>query len=119
MATELRAASALTSSYVAYTALNTGESNQLNLYITYVKGDETSLDIKVEVSPDQAAWFQLPTESADSGVITVTAATWKFTASVTTVIQIPCTFNHAKISVKATGGTPTGTLALSYEEDTV
>jgi hypothetical protein len=119
MATVLRAASALTGSYVAYDMLNTGESNQLNVYVTYVKGDETSCDLIVEVSPDLATWSRLPTESAEAGVVTVTPATWRFTASATTVLQIPCTFNHARISAKAVTGTPTGTLALSYEEDTV
>lgn len=119
MLTVHRAVTVLTGSYVAYDALNTGENNQLNLYVTYVKGDETSLDIKVEASPTQAAWYQLPTESAESGVITVTPAVWRLTASATTILQIPCVFNHARISVKAVGGTPTGTLALSSEEDNV
>lgn len=119
MATVLRTTSVLTGAYVTYNCLNTGENNQLNFYLTYTKGDEDSLDVKVEVSSDQASWYQLPMEEPSAGVITVTPALWRFNTPVSTVIQIPCTFNHARISVKGRNGTPTGTLGLAYEEDNV
>jgi hypothetical protein len=119
MASVLRAATALTSAYVAYTYKNSGESNQVSLLVEYTKGDETTAEIKVEVSPDQVTFYRVPTEAAASGVITVIPAVWQLSETENYVIALPNAYDHLRISVKATGGTPTGTMALSIDEKTV
>lgn len=114
----------LTSSYSAHTILSVDEQNFLGLLVKYTKGDETSLQYKVDISVDGGTtWFQQTTETVSGGTITVAVAerTVAATGNYSSVIfpikvpQRPTTDGKGliRISTKATGGTPTGTVSIT------
>lgn len=111
----VRADTVLTGSYVAGTEFSTDEHNTLGILVEYTKGDETTLEMKIESSIDGGTTYgQQVAESASSGTITATAAERQFTGSGNywTLVS-PFKADTVKISVKATGGTPTGTVAIT------
>jgi hypothetical protein len=114
----------ITSSYTAHTVISVDEQNFLGLLVKYTKGDETSLQLKVEVSVDGGTtYYQQTVDTPTGGAISVAAAerTYTGTGNYATSIQpikVPATPTGSakgliKISSKATGGTPTGTLTLT------
>lgn len=114
----VRATAALTSSYVAGTVVGIDEANMIGIQVTYVKGDETSLEMKVESSIDGGTTFgQQVTQTAVGGTVTLTPGIYSMTAASAAATQIfnfiinPIKGDQIKISFKATGGTPTGTVA--------
>lgn len=110
----IRASSVLTASYVPATVISIDDHNYLGLEVLYTKGNETSLEIKIEVSSDGGTnYSQQVTESTTGGTTTVTLGERKFTATGDySVIAKDIQGTHIKVSAKATGGTPTGTLAM-------
>jgi len=109
----------LTSSYVAGTVVGIDEANMIGLECTYVKGDETSIEIKVESSIDEGTTYaQQVTQSTSGGTSTLTPGIYSMTAAsaaatqIFTLIITPIKGSTVRISAKATGGTPTGTLGL-------
>lgn len=109
----------LTSSYVAGTVASFDEHNMIGLEITYIKGDETSLQIEIESSIDGGTTYaQQVTQSASGGTTTVTPNVYSFTAASMaatqrmTILINPIKGDHIRVSAKATGGTPTGTIAI-------
>lgn len=114
--TPLRASSVLTGSYVASSAVDTVNSDQVNLYCTYTKGDEASLQVKVETSPDGSTYFQQAFLSIAGGTATTTLGEYTFTATGNYLINVPVADAKLRIQAKATGGSPTGTLAVSAAE---
>lgn len=120
----LRAAAAPTSSYVAATLLSADEHNAIGLLISYVKGDETSIQIKVESTNDPVGsanptWYQQVTATPTGGTTVLAPNEYSITAaSVATsqgisIIVTPVKGTMYRISVKGTGGTPTGTVGIS------
>ena len=116
----IKATTTLTGSYVAGTVVSIDEQNAIGLDIIYTKGDETSVEIKVESSDDAGTTFyQQITQSTSGGTITIvpaiyqiTAASYPSGASNITYIVTPIKGDTVKVSVKATGGTPTGTYKI-------
>lgn len=110
----VRAVAAPTSSYVAGNVFSSDEQNTLGILVKYTKGDENSVQVKVESSIDGGATYgQQVTESASGGTITVTLAERTFTASGNYWIMIsPFKADTVKISTKSTGGTPSGTVGI-------
>lgn len=111
----VRASAALTASYVAGTVFSAAEHNLLGIVFNYTKGDETSAQLKIEVSNNGGTTYaQQIAESTSGGTITVSLAERTFTATGIYAINIhPVRGQLIKISVKATGGTPTGTAAVN------
>lgn len=114
-----RAASTLTSSYVAGNVASFDEHDMIGLEITYVKGDETSITIKLESSIDGGTTYgQQVTQSASGGTTTIVPNTYLFTAASYPASQIinilvnPIKGDHIKVSVLATGGIAPGTVAI-------
>lgn len=119
---------ALTSSYVAGNIVSTGEANMVGILVNYVPGDETSIQVKVESTVDptlpglglsaSSNWYQQVTQSASGGTITLTPAIYSMTTSgianptLFTFIINPIKATGIRISVKSTGGTPTGTYSV-------
>ena len=103
-----------TASYVAGTVFSSDEQNTLGILVQYTKGDETSLEVKVESSIDAGTIYaQQTVESATGGTITVSLAERQFIATGNYWIVIhPFKSDTVKISVKMTGGTPTGTVGI-------
>jgi len=113
----VRAVAVPTSSYVAGSIFSCDEHNTLGVMVNYTKGDETSIELKIESSIDAGVTYgQQTTESASGGTITVTLAVRQFTATGNywVVIQ-PIKADTVKISVKSTGGTPTGTVGIEAQ----
>lgn len=109
----VRAVGAPTGAYVAGTVVGMSKHNALAVEITYTKGDETSLQVKIEASIDGTNYFQQVTESTSGGTITDTAGERSFSATGNYALFIsPIRANSVRISVKATAGTPTGTVGI-------
>lgn len=119
----IAATTLLTSSYVAGTIISTDEANMLAIDVIYIKGDETSIQIKVEGTNDTTPasgsnWYQQVTQSASGGTVTLTPGIYSMTAASAsatqkfTLIINPVKGTGFRISVQATGGTPTGTISI-------
>lgn len=117
------AATVLTAVYVAGTIVSNDEANALCLEIIYTKGNETSIQVKVEGTNDTTPasgsnWYQQVTQSAAGGTVTVTPAIYSMTAASAAAVQKwtliinPVKGSGFRISVQATGGTPTGTYSI-------
>lgn len=113
--TVIRPVTVLTGNYVAAKILSSDTHNFAGFQVDYTKGDETSMEMKIEVSNDGGQTYaQQVTESVTGGTITVSLAERKFTASGSYAIIInPYKASQIKVSFKATGGTPTGTVGCS------
>lgn len=111
----VRASSVLTGSYVAGTTITSDEHNYLAILVEYTKGDETSMELKLESSLDAGTTFgQQVAESTSGGTVTPSLAARTFTATGNYWITVnPIKADQIKLSVKATGGSPTGTCKLT------
>lgn len=90
----------------------------LTLFATYVKGDETGLDIivKFQRTPTSTAMQDL-TWTNTAGVLTPVPTKYKLTASGNIPIRIDVSgIDYVLVTQGGTNndGTPTGTLAMSY-----
>jgi len=112
----LRASTTLTASYVASTnSVNVTGRDVAHIHIAWVKGDETSMEVIVEVSSDNGTTYDeigftaVPT----AGVTVVSDTVLQFaTASNTGTnirVALDKNFHLLRTSEKATAGTPTGT----------
>lgn len=110
----VRAVTVLTGAYVAGTIRSFDRQNYLGILVKYTKGDETSLNLKVESSGDAGFTYGQQTTQTTSGAIVSNAlAQYDFTVTGNYWIVInPFLADTVKISVKATGGTPTGTVGV-------
>lgn len=114
-----RTASLLTSSYVAGTIASYDEHNLVGLELTYVKGDETSIQIKVESSIDGGTTYaQQVTQSASGGTTSILPNEYSVTSAsvaasvVMSILINPIKGDHLRVSVKETGGSSIGTLGV-------
>ena len=108
----IRSNSQLTSSYVAANEIALDHHNYLGLYVNYTKGTETSMELKVEVSPDGTNYAQQVTESLTGSETTVTAHNYTFTASGQYALEIKnLRAKKVRVSVKGSG-TVSGTCEL-------
>lgn len=118
LTTHKAAGGALTGSYVQSGDVMSGHGHdQICLLVAWTKGDETSMEIKVEFSDTYAFaaadTYRDGSESIAAGVSTVTTKEYKLdTASKNVLIRIDCPGLFWKVSVKATAGGPTGTYGL-------
>lgn len=110
----VRSTAVLTGSYVAGTVFSADEHNFLGVLVKYTKGDETSLQVKIESSIDSGTTYgQQTSESVAAGTSTVSLLERTFTATGNYWVTInPIKCDTIKISAKATGGGPTGTLGV-------
>lgn len=110
----VRESSSLTGAYVAGNVFSMSRENFLGIEVNYTKGDETSMQLKIEVSNDGGITFaQQAAESVSGGTITVNLAERSFSASGVYALAVyPIKAERVRISVKATGGTPTGACAI-------
>lgn len=117
--------SALTDAYVVKGGVLSGHArDQIVVLVRWTKGDETSLEMKVEFSdtPEFTAAYNDSVLDIDpaTGVALVLAKVYQFTtASGNYKIAIPSQGQYFRVSFKATGGTPTGTIGADYRIDTV
>ena len=123
MSKNIRAAAALTNSYVAATVLG-GESqsvsagglltkpneyNQLLLYISFTKASTTSMEWKVEFSPDNSTFYQESAGDISGGTETnrelehTIVSANQVDATETYRFAIPVTDRYIRVSAKCTG----------------
>lgn len=117
----LSTATTLTGSYVTqHSDIQAGHGrDQLVIEAVYSKGDETSCEIKVQFSPtvDFSTAFEQTVAANSSGEYTLSPINYKLTASGNLLIPITNYGYYWRVQAKATGGTPTGTLALTARMD--
>lgn len=100
----VRSAAILTDSYVAGTVLeNTHEYNQCTVLVDFTKGSLTSLEVKVEFSPDGTTYYQETAQAVSAGTATETLMEHTFTASGKYRIPIQVNDRYIKVSTKGTG----------------
>lgn len=100
----VRSAAILTTSYVAGTVLDsTHEYNQLILLVDFTIGSLTSLEVKVEFSPDGTAYYQETFQAVSAGTATESLGAHTMTATGKYRITIPIMDKYIKISAKGTG----------------
>jgi hypothetical protein len=114
---ELRAVAVLTSSYVATTnAVNAKGWPYVTFKIVYTKGDETTAQMKIEGSSDGGTtWFPIANKATQAaGVAEVSVDVLQLTGTQSVALPTINRAGHAllRMSVKATGGTPTGTMGV-------
>ena len=110
----VRAVSTLSAAYVAGTIFSIDRKNNVGIEVIYTKGDETSASLKVEVSNDGGTtWIQQDAQSTSGGTVSESLAVHQFTATGNYALVVnPVIAQLMKISVLATGGTPTGTMGV-------
>lgn len=103
-----------TGSYVAGTVIGMDRQNYAGILVKYTKGDETSLNVIIESSVNGGTTYGKQVTLTTSGAIVSAAlAQYDFTATGNYWIIInPMIADTLKISVKMTGGTPTGTVGV-------
>lgn len=105
----------LTDSYVDGLVFSTDEQNYLGIQVAYEKGAEDSLDLKIESSIDGGLTYasQVSEGVATSGSIPVDEASRNFTVSGNYWIVItPIKADAVRVSVKANGDSPDGTVTV-------
>lgn len=112
--TPVCSAKALTGAYVEAGRVGLEHHNYVGWTVRYTKGDETSLQMKVETSVDAGVtWDQQTVESVSGGTITPTLAERSYTVSGNYAGNVtPTKAQIIRFSVKATAGTPTGTVTI-------
>lgn len=109
--TTIASAVTLTGSYVPATLVSMDEQNSIGINVNYAKGDETTMQMKIEVSTDGGTtWYQQTTEGISGGTITVTAGERSYTGTgkyATIVYPI-------KVAAPSSGVTP-GLVRISFK----
>lgn len=99
----VRAASELTTSYVAGTVLsNTDYANQLILYVSYTKWSSSSAEIKIEFSNDWTNYYQESFGTIAVWVSTVVAGSYQIWTAGSYRIPVSIKDKYIKISAKCT-----------------
>lgn len=110
--------SALTGSYVTKGGIISASGyDQMSLIIDFTKGDETSLDFKVQFSDTidfTDAFERIVTDTDAAGVSSVLDNVFKRTSSGKFEIPISLRGHFVRVQFKATAGTPTGTFNARY-----
>ena len=105
----VREAAALTTSYVVSDSFNIQGANQLQLLVSFTKGDSNGCTLKIEFSEDETNWYQESECSVyETGDITHKPALRRIESSSDIVISIPVSTSFFRVSAAAfTSGTGT------------
>jgi len=117
----VRAVLVLTGAYVYSDWYSSGKGrDQLALLFKYVNGDETSASAVIQWSDNKTdAYESVYENTAGDGVITPATEVITWTASKNQIFFRPSAGLYFRVGLKATGGTPTGTMGLKFRADTV
>ncbi|MFC1714860.1 hypothetical protein ACFL6S_14425 [Candidatus Poribacteria bacterium] len=111
----VRAAAALTTSYVASDTLKIQGANQLQLLVSFTKGSSDGCKLRIEFSEDQLTWYQesvadlLATNDVEHAPLTR-----KMNDSANLIVSIPISASFLRVSSQAiTSGTGTSLSVLA------
>ena len=121
--TIVAAGGALTGSYVTQGSVQAGQGrDQIVLLVAWTKGDETSLEVKIQFSDTYAFTVAYNDTVIETSAGVSTCYTHEYsmiTASQNRVIMVSSEGMYWRIQAKATGGTPTGTIGILYRMDVI
>lgn len=106
----IRTAAVLTTAYVASSAIQVDDRNQLNLLVSFTVGSSAGCKIKIDVrGEDSSTWYQTQAASVSAaGLVTLTPAEYTKTITDDFVIDLPVGYYEIRVSAKAlTSGTGT------------
>lgn len=94
-------------------------SGWITFLLNWTKGDETSIQAAIDLSAGGVT-VRLPCENWSAGTSTSVPAVWSFAAaswpSLNPAVSARVGAPLARLLVKATGGTPTGTVTATWQE---
>ena len=104
----IRAAAALTTSYVTSDNFNIQGANQLQLLVSFTKGDSDGCRLKIEFSEDWSTWYQESVVEYLSGDAIHEPLVRKIDNSANLVLSVPISASFFRVSGQAiTSGTGT------------
>ena len=110
----IRAAAALTTSYVTSNSFNIQGANQLQLLVSFTKGDSDGCRLKIEFSEDGSSWYQESIVEYSSGDANHSPLARKIEDSANLVLSVPTSASFLRVSGQAiTSGTSTSLSVLA------
>jgi len=114
----IRESSILTNSYVATDIIwdeeiRLTERNQLVLYIDFTIWSLTSMELKVEFSPNEIDWYQESSQLVDSWIATIDLKEYVFDWTWKYRLAIPIKDKFLRVSAKGTWTVTSSLLKLS------
>ena len=110
----IRAAAALTTSYVTSNSFNIQGANQLQLLVSFTKGDSDGCRLKIEFSEDGSSWYQESIVEYSSGDANHSPLARKIEDSANLVLSVPTSSSFLRVSGQAiTSGTSTSFSVLA------
>jgi len=99
----IRAASALTTSYVSSRVINIQGANQVQLLVSFTKGNSAGCRLKIEYSEDQTTWYQesMVSEFPSANDVKHTLVTRKIEDTGNYVLSIPVSASFFRVSAQA------------------
>jgi hypothetical protein len=99
----LRQSSALTISFVETEFMNIQGANQVQLLISFIKGDSEGCRLKIEYSEDRVIWYQesMVSEFPSLNSVTHIMITRKIDETGNYVLSIPVSSSYIKVNVQS------------------
>lgn len=101
--TTVRESAPLTTSYVSSDSFNIQGANQLQLLVSFIKGESDGCRLKIEFSEDESTWYQesMVSEFPAANDVKHTPITRKVENSANLVLSLPISASFFRISVQA------------------
>ena len=112
----VREAATLTTSYVASDSYSVQGANQLQLLVSFTKGDSDGCRLKIEFSEDETNWYQesMMSEFPSLSDVKHTPVTRKIEDSANLVISVPVSSSFFRVSAQGiTSGVDTSLSVLA------
>ncbi|MEK7395938.1 MAG: hypothetical protein AAB116_03265 [Candidatus Poribacteria bacterium] len=99
----IRQSSALTISFAETEVMNIQGANQVQLLLSFIKGDSEGCRLKIEYSEDRVTWYQesMISEFPSLNSITHSKITREIDDTGNYVLSIPVSSSYIKVSVQA------------------
>ena len=93
----------MTTSFVASEVMNIQGANQVQLLVSFTKGDSDGCRLKIEYSEDQTAWYQesMVNEFPLSNDVIHTVITRKIEEAGNYVLSIPVSSSYIRVGAQA------------------
>ena len=111
--TDLFEGTILSHSYAYCPSVDCSEFNQAVFNVGYIQGDESSMQYKFQFSHDNTNWFDQVYEALGSSLVYTKPKEYTTGASIMHRIAVPLSDYYVRMGIKATGGTPDGTVFSS------